>query len=351
MVESQLNNALRSFQGAGIVTESQIAGNNTSHRRVPIQDRAFTMGELTGINGYHANRILLRRRFAEGGYLLQETPHFLLCTRSATPSPILVHWFAPEEIDADIGNVFVQELKPLGLLSDSQQFGQVFGVVVCSLFPYDVQRALRLYATNTLQRYRNLLADTPSECHPEGSTIQAFAAVYRRVFEQRIEGRFLDAGCSFGFLPLLIAERFPSLTEVVGIDIETESFPTVQVLAEEQRLKQVHFTQADLLADNIASLGTFDTVTALHILEHFTESDMYRVLLHLLRVTSRQLILAVPYEPDGPERAYGHEQVFSRVKLERVGEWCLQHLGGQGRMSYEECAGGLLLIERFSSAR
>ena len=134
------------------VTESQIAGNNASHRRVPIQDRAFTMGELTGINGYHANRTLLKRRFAEGGYLFQETPHFMLCTRPATPSTILVHWFAPEEVDADIGNVFMQELKPLGLLSDSQQFGQVFGVVVCSLFPYDVQRALLCWLLGTSVR-------------------------------------------------------------------------------------------------------------------------------------------------------------------------------------------------------
>ena len=330
------------------MAESQIAGSNTSHRRVPVRDRAFTMGELTGINGYHANRTLLKQRFAEGGYFLQETPHFMLCTRPAAPSTILVHWFAPEEIDADIGNAFMQELKPLGLLSDPQEFGQVFGVVVCSLFPYDVQRALRLYATNTLQRYQNLFANPTAECLQSNSTMQAFAAVYRRVFELRVEGRFLDAGCSFGFFPLLIAERFPLLTEVVGIDIETDSFPTVRTLAEEQQLKQVHFTQADLLADNFSSLGTFDTVSALHILEHFTESDMYRILLHLLQVTSRQLILAVPYEPGEPEKAYGHEQVFSRAKLERVGEWCIQQLGGRGRMSYEECAGGLLFIERFS---
>ncbi len=330
--------------------ESQIFGNHASHKRVPIQDRAFTMGELTGINGYHANQTLLKQRFAEGGYLLQETPHFMLCTRLAAPSTILVHWFAPEEIDADIGNAFMQELKPLGLLSDSRHFGQVFGVVVFSLFPYDVQRALRLYATNTLQRYRNLLVDTATECHPSDSTIRAFAAVYQRVFELRVGERFLDAGCSFGFLPLLIAERFPFLTEVVGIDIEIESFPTMRAIADVQQLKQVQFAQVDLLADDVSSIGTFDTVTALHILEHFTESHMYGALHNLLRVTSQRLILAVPYEPDEPEIAYGHEQVFSRAKLEGVGEWCVQQLGGQGRFSYEECAGGLLLIERFSSA-
>ncbi len=86
--------------------------------------------------------------------------HFLLCTREAAPSTILVHWLAPSEIDADIGILFMQELKPLGLLSDAKHFGHVFGVVVCSLFPHDPQHALRLYAANTLRRYRSLLEET-----------------------------------------------------------------------------------------------------------------------------------------------------------------------------------------------
>jgi hypothetical protein len=326
-----------------------LSSSPTRGKRVPIQDRAFTMGDLTGINGYHANRIVLKQRFAEGGYLLQETPHFLLCTRTAAPSTILVHWFAPHEIDADIGNTFMRELKPLGLLSHTQQFGQVFGVVVCSLFPYDPQRALGLYAANTLQRYRSLLEDTITECPPSDSTIHAFAAVYQRVFQLRVGERFLDAGCSFGFLPLLIAEHFPFLAEVVGLDIETESFPTVCAIAEEQQLNHVRFLQADLLAEHVSALGNYDTVTAIHILEHFSESEMYRVLSNLLQITSQRLLLAVPYEPGEPEIAYGHAQLFSRDKLEAVGQWCVQQLRGQGRTSYEECAGGLLLIERLPS--
>lgn len=326
-----------------------ISFSNAHLKRVPIKERSFTIGDLTGINGYRANRTLLKQRFTEGGYHLQVTPHFLLCTRKAAPSTILVHWFAPEEINADVGNTFMQELKPLGLLSHPQQFGQVFSVVVCSLFPHDTQRALSLYATNTLQRYRHLLSETSTGCSRSDSTISAFASVYRRVFQWRVGERFLDAGCSFGFLPLLIAERFPFLAEVVGIDIDTESFPIVSDIAKEQQLKQVRFIQANLLADHFPKLGMFDTVSALHILEHFTESNMYRVLFHLLQVTSQRLILAVPYEPDEPEFAYGHEQVFSRTRLEAVGAWCVQQLGGHARVSYEDCAGGLLLVERLPS--
>jgi 2-polyprenyl-3-methyl-5-hydroxy-6-metoxy-1,4-benzoquinol methylase len=200
-----------------------------------------------------------------------------------------------------------------------------------------------------MQRYRNLLAATSTEYPLSDSTIHTFATAYRRVFQLRAGERFLDAGCSFGFLPLLIAERFPYLTQVVGIDIETESFPTVRAIADEQQLKNVHFTQADLLTGDVSSLGAFDTVTALHILEHFNESDMYRVLTNLLQITSQRLILAVPYETDKPEIAYSHEQLFSRDKFETVGMWCLRQLGGQGRISYKECAGGLLLVERLHS--
>ncbi len=219
------------------------SSSNTHHKRILIQKRTFTIGDLTGINGYHANRKLLKQRFSEGGYQLQETPHFLLCTRTAALSTILVHWFAPEEIDADIGNRFMQELKPLGLLSDAQQFGQVFAVVVCSLFPYAPQRAFHLYATNTLQRYRNLLAETNIECPFLDFTIHTFAVVYRQVFQLRVGECLLDAGCSFGFLPLLIADQFPNLVQVVGIDIETEPFTIVRAIVEEQQLKHVHFNK------------------------------------------------------------------------------------------------------------
>lgn len=326
-----------------------VSSSNSKLKRVPIRDRAFTIGDLTCINAYHANRTLLKQRFLEGGYRIQESPHFILCTRTTAPSTILVHWLSPEEIDANIGNMFMQELKPPGLLSDAQQFGKVFAVVIFSLFPDDPQQALYLYATNTMQRYRNLLKSTSIDDSISDSTIHAFASVYRRVYQLHVGERFLDAGCSFGFLPLLIAERFPSLSQVVGIDIDTDSFPIVRAIAEQQQLKHVYFTQTDLLADDFASLGVFDTVTALHMLEHFNESDMYRVLSNLLKIMSQRLIIAVPYEADEPEIIYGHQQLFSRDKLEEVGTWCLRQLAGQGKITYEECAGGLLLVERLPS--
>src|SRR3989442_12872489 len=108
------------------------------------------------------------------------------------------------------------------MLSQPQNFGNVFAAVVCSLFPHDPQRALRLYADNTLRRYRHVLTNDENELSPADSTIQSFAMLYRRVCQLHVGESFLDAGCSFGFLPLLIAEHFPSLRQVVGVEMQTD---------------------------------------------------------------------------------------------------------------------------------
>jgi SAM-dependent methyltransferase len=173
-----------------------------------------------------------------------------------------------------------------------------------------------------------------------------FATLYQRVLELRVGPRFLDAGCASGFLPLLVAERIPFLAEIVGVDIDAAAFEIASELAVEKHLERVRFVQANLLSEDFGKLGTFDTVVALHMLEHFNESDMFRVLKNLLMVTSQRLILAVPFERVEPEVAYGHLQLFTRAKLEAVGRWCLEQLEGAGRMWCEDCVGGLLLIER-----
>src|SRR5260370_15752478 len=176
--------------------------------------------------------------------------------------------------------------------------------------------------------------------------MHAFAQVYRRVCQLQVRESFLYVSCSFGLLPLLISELVPTLTHVVGADIQTDSFVVVRAIAEEQELKSVQFVQADLLAGNFSSLGLFDTVVALRLLEHFSETEMYCALTNLLKVTAQRLILAVPYEPGQPEAAYGHKQLFTRAKLEAAGEWCLQQLGGLGRLSYQDCAVGMLVLVR-----
>lgn len=317
-------------------------------RKVSIQDRSVLVGDLIVVNGDKVNQALLKQRFAEGGYTLQETPHFLLFTRSHTPQTVLVHVFAPEELHADIKHYIVQELKPLGLIRQSSDFGTIFSGIVGSFFPKDAQYAWHSYSARTLQRFLLFLstARTPRPFNFYATT-GAFANWYQRICELCTGNTFLDAGCESGFLPLIIAERLPFMERVVGIDIRPDMFAAIQELAEERQLKSVQFVQADLLTDELLALGMFDTVTALGVIEHFSESEMYQVLHHLLAVTKQRLILTVPYEEE-LETIYEHKQLFTRAKLEALGAWCLQQLGNAGRMWCEDCDGGLLLIERRS---
>lgn len=328
------------------MTENQTTITNASlkPKKVSITERSVLVGEMIVVNGHGVNRAALKQRFAEGGYQAQETSHFLLFVRSEIPKTVLVHWFAPEEMNADIKHFVVLELKPLGLLPGLHQFGEILAGIVGSFFPQDVRRAWSYFGTNTLQRFLTFLSTVSTPPYPDYTSIGSFATQYKRICELCTGRSFLDAGCESGFLPLLIAERIPFMERVVGVDIRPDMFDIVRKLAEERDLTNVSFVQADLLANDFEALGKFDTVTAIGVIEHFSEDDMYRVLANLLKVTGQRLILLVPYENE-PEPVYGHQQVFSRDKLKAIGEWCVDELQGKGRIWLEDCVGGLLLVQ------
>ncbi len=332
------------------MTESRAIINDAhpKTKKVPIQERSVLVGELIVVNGHGVNQNLLKQRFAEGGYQVQETHHFLLFTRETAPRTILVHWFAPEEFNTNISHHLVQELKPYGIITSNQRLGELMtGIIGGARFPGDVRRAWNYFGANTLQYLLIFVSSATPPVLPDYGTLSASATLYQRVCQLCVGERFLDAGCNGGFLSLLLAEHMPFVSEAVGVDIDANVFQVAQKLAEERHLTNVRYIQGDLLADDLSAIGTFDTVTALHVLEHFTEQGMYRVLANLLKVTTHRLILAVPYEQGTPEVAYEHKQLFSRAKLEAVGAWCIQWLQGAGRVWYEDLAGGLLLIERY----
>jgi len=330
------------------MTENQATIDNTNPKtkKVPIQERSVLVGDMIVVNGHGVSQTLLKQRFAEGGYLVQETPHFLLFTRSEAPTTILVHRFTPEEMNADIKHYVVYELKPLGLIQQSSDFGAIFSGVIGSFFPKDAHFAWHEFGAKTLQRFLLFLstARTPTVFNFY-ATIGIFANWYQRVCELCVGESFLDAGCESGFLPLIIAERIPFMERIIGVDIRPDLFEVMGEIAQERQMNCVHFVQADLLAGDFTKLGTFDTVTALGVIEHFSEAEMCQVLSNLLAVTKQRLILTVPYE-EQPEILYEHKQLFTRAKLEATGEWCIQQLQGAGRIWCEDCDGGLLLIER-----
>lgn len=154
----------------------------------------------------------------------------------------------------------------------------------------------------------------------------------------------------YGFLPLLLAEYYPSLEKSIGVDIQTTPFPTIRAIAQEQDKLQVRFEEADVLSGAFGYRDAFDTVVALHLLEHITATQMYQALSHLWRVTRQRLLVAVPYEEGVPEAIYGHQQCFTPQRLAQIGQWAYQHLEEVNTIRYETCVGGLMLIERAPSS-
>jgi len=315
-------------------------------RKVSIQERSVLVGDIIVVNGHRVNLALLKQRFTEGGYQAQETPHFLLFTRQQEPSTILVHFFGLHDFNADIKHYMFFELHPLGLLKNSGDYGKLISGIIGSFHPDATRDAWHKYAANSLQRFLLFLstAYTPT-VYNFYATIGAFAHWYQRVCELCVGESFLDAGCESGFLPLVIAERIPFMQRIVGVDIRPDMFEIMRQIVAEQHLSPIELIQADLLSAEFTQLGDFDTVTALGVIEHFTETEMYAVLTSLLRITSHRLIITVPYE-DQPTMIYEHKQTFTRQKLEAVGAWCVEQLGGSSRMWCEDCLGGLLLVER-----
>ncbi len=334
-----------------IDSQSSTQASSPHSRKIPIQERSIRVGDAIVVNGYEVNRALLKERFAEGGYQAHETKHFLLFIRAEEPKLILVHWFSPDEITTNVPGYLSEELKPFGLIKNNQQLGNLFaGIVGGTLYPEDVRLAWNYFGANTLQRLLAFLGSATTLGVKEYGIFAASAFLYQRVCELCVGERFLDAACNGGFLSLLLAEHMPFVREAVGVDIDTHAFGVAQALAAERHLTNVRYQQADLRAPDFNAIGMFDTVTALHVLEHFTEEEMYHVLANLLNVTAHRLIAAVPFEEGEPSPEYDHKQLFTRAKLEAVGAWCIQHLGGNARMWYEDIprGAGLLLVERIT---
>lgn len=318
-------------------------------RKIPIQDRSVRVGDVIVVNAHGVNRALLKQRFAEGSYRLHETKHFWLFTRLEEPKIVLVHWFMPEEITTNVPGHLAEELKPFGIINSNRQLGDFFaGIVGGTLYPDDVRRAWNYFGANTLQRLLAFLGSATTLGVADYGICGESAFLYQRVCELCVGERLLDAACNGGFLSLLLAERLPFVQEAVGMDIDADVFRVAQELAKERHLTAVRYIQADLLATDFDTLGLYDTVTALHVLEHFTEEEMYHVLANLLNVTKDRLIMAVPFEVGTPSVAFDHKQLFTRAKLETVGMWCLRQMQENARMWYEDLprGAGLLLIER-----
>jgi SAM-dependent methyltransferase len=291
-------------------------------------------------------------RLAGRGFRVQETPHLVVCQRRPGGQAILLHAFTESTIDEDVSSMLENEVGALGVIASPREYGEVLFAIVASTCPTSLdcpecgrlhldQAAIwRHFSLNTLARLRTLV----SAPEPAGdSHIAVFAAIYRRILECRAGASLLDVGSNLGHLPVLLAERAPEMT-VAGCDNRSESIACCRELAGAAGATRVSWRLADLLARDFPRVGRFDTVTAVHVLEHLDEDELPVALAHLVEVTARRLIVSVPYE-EAVQPLYGHRQRFTPEKLRFWGEWCVR-TSGRGGWDCEDVGGGFLVVDR-----
>jgi ubiquinone/menaquinone biosynthesis C-methylase UbiE len=285
-----------------------------------------------------------------------------------TDDIIVVHDFAPAEIDNNIGCYVANELLPLLAASraskppdgyayaEQEVFERYVGSIVRSMDGNE-RRAWHLFYDNTLTALQGIGLNQDSASSRESGAkqdfITDFGAIYRRVASLTAElphTTVLDVATCFGFLPLFLASRCNSEVQgpssVVGCDLNPALVTLAGDYARQRQLTNVSFVRADILAGDIdgelAPLWpVFDIVTAIHLLEHLEPEQTRRAVNNLWRVTRRRLIVAVPFETV-PDPRFGHRQVFDREMLVALGQQTC------GDCRYFEHHGGWIVLDRAS---
>ena len=246
----------------------------------------------------------------------------------------LVHELAPERIDNDLAGLVAEELFAPGWLGGSDLFERVMtGVVVSSAA--EPAAAWELFYRNTLDRLADLEDSTePNRTgHVEGS-LAAYAPVYAYADGLVGQGTVLELGSCFGFLSLRLARRVP----VTASDATAN---TVRLLA---RVAPRLGLSVDTLICDAARVprpaSSYDTVLAIHLLEHLEPDHGAAVLREMQRLARQRVVVAVPFEEE-PTAAFGHVRTFDADDLATLGA-----ASGWAWATHEHHGGWLVLDRR-----
>jgi SAM-dependent methyltransferase len=319
-----------------------------SHTRaVPIGERSVRIGTLIVVSGARAKITLLKERFAEGGYQARETAHFVLFTRDEPPSPVLVHRLAPHEAIAQRAQDLLHELEPPGLLASRRQAGEALaGILATMRYPDDLRRAWNRGDAQAMQRLLVLLCSSTPPVLPNFVALSRLAALYQRACTWGIGLRVLDTGGSHGFVALHLVEQMPWVSEVVALEPDPTICAVAQQMAQARHLASLRFLQADLFSKEVGEQEPFETVLALHTLEGVAETDVFPLLRHLLHLTTRRLVVAVPPLWEAAARDTARRGMVSPGLLEAHVRALLPLLGRGARMWWDGTVAGLFVIER-----
>lgn len=256
------------------------------------------------------------------------TPHFDVLPEGARVR--LWHGLQPTEVDDDLAALLADELFRPGWLRGPELFQRIFTGVVRTLAE-EPARSWELFYRNTLRRLDEAVAGVGGR---GPGNIAEFAPIHARV-ESLVRGRsVLELGCCFGFGALRLAERGFAVT---ASDINGG---TVSVL--EAVVPRLGTPLRTVVADagrHPGAARSYDTVLAVHLLEHVDVRDGARVLAEAVRLARRRVVVAVPLETEA-EETWGHVRTVDLDDLDRWGR------ASGLRHQVHEHHGGWLVLDR-----
>jgi SAM-dependent methyltransferase len=274
------------------------------------------------------NRRVLER--LECRQALQHTGSFAVLRRPGTT--LVVHRLPRGEVDNDIGALIADELVRTGLVAGAHAFERCFAGVVESTGP-SPRVSWRRFYRNTLRALSR-----PPRTGDAAGPIASFREIYRHAERLVAGGGVLDVGSCFGFFPLLLAARRG--LRVTASDCEPRTVELGARMASDFGLP-VRFRVADVTRRLPFAPARFDTVTALHLIEHLPAAVTPGVIDRLTRAARRRVVVAVPLEHT-PDPAFGHLQCYDLERLLALA----RSLTGWSAEVHERHGGWLVLDRR-----
>lgn len=240
---------------------------------------------------------------------------------------VVRHRIAPAVVDDALTTIINDELFGPGWVTGNEMFERIFTGVVLTSAPSAVEAWLLFYR-NSLRRYE--AAGSASAGGP-ADALADFASIHRHADGLvPTDASVLELGCCFGFLSLRLA-RSGGRT-VIASDLSAGTVGLLHVVAD-----RLGIPLGTLVADAARipkADNSVDVVLLVHLLEHLDADHCRRAIDEALRVASRRVIIAVPYE-DEPTPAYGHLWTLDESDLRAWGaattgwNWSVhEHLGG-----------------------
>jgi hypothetical protein len=249
---------------------------------------------------------------------------------------VVRHRVPDSSIDDSLTTLINEELFVPGWVSGNAVFESIFTGVVVTSRP-DPLDAWVLFYTNTMRHYVDAALDDSSAEPTAQQALSSFIEIHREVDALVPRGAsVLELGACFGFLSLFLS-RLPT-REVIASDISVGTMRLLSAVA-----GRLHVAVDTLVADAARIPrpdSSVDVVLMIHLLEHLEPRHGRQAVAEALRVASRRVVIAVPYEQEATA-AYGHVRTINETDLRALGE---QAAGWD--FSVHEKHGGWLVLDR-----